>query len=243
MVHIRVITPVITEGIRNLADIDAMRGPDLEFSHRLIETGPSSVEWDFDHALSVPGVAARAVEAEKDGVDALIIDCMGDPGLFVARELVSIPVIGPCEASMHMAAMMGHRFSVVTVLDTVRPMLENLAGIYGVGQKLESIRVIDVPVLELEARFEEVQGKLADEARRAVAADEADTIILGCTGFLGCAEAISESFAAEGLAVPVLDPIPAAVRLAEAFAKSGLSHSKHCFTKPRTKPIAGYKFE
>jgi len=242
MTHIRIITPVITEGIRNLADIDFLRSPSLEFSHRILETGPSSIECEFDEALAVPGVAARAIEAEKEGADAIIIDCMGDPGLAAARELVSIPVIAPGEAAMHLAAMMGHRFSLVTVLESVRPMLENLAARYGVASKMASLRVIDVPVLELEARIGEVQEALAEEARRAVLEDKADTIILGCTGFLGCAEAISARLEAEGLNVPVIDPIPAAVCLAEAFVKAGLSHSKHCYPLPRPKAVAGYEF-
>ncbi|WP_308910279.1 aspartate/glutamate racemase family protein [Pseudokordiimonas caeni] len=242
MTHIRLITPVITEGIRKLDDIAFLKSPTLEFSHVLLATGPSSIECEFDEALAVPGVAARALEAEKDGADAVIIDCMGDPGLGVARELVSIPVLGPFESSAHLAAMMGHRFSVVTVLDSVRPMLENLATIYGVADKLASVRVIDVPVLELEARITEVQAALAKEAEQAVLHDHADTIILGCTGFLGCAEAIRAHLLAKGLDVPVIDPIPTTVCLAEAFVKAGLAQSKHCHPRPRPKPVAGYDF-
>ncbi|MCJ9430613.1 aspartate/glutamate racemase family protein [Kordiimonas marina] len=242
MVHIRIVTPIITKGVRDLADIDFLKRPDLEFSHVLLEAGPSSIENEFEHALAVPGVAARAIEAEKDGADALIVDCLGDPGVPAARELVRIPIIGPGEASMHMAAMMGHRFSIVTVVESVRPMLDNLATLYGVAGKMASLRVIDIPVLELEARLGEVQQKLAEQAVEAVEKDHADTIILGCTGFLGCASAISTTLKSKGLDVPVIDPIPAAVCMAEAFVRAGLSHSKHSYATPNIKPIAGYPF-
>src|SRR3546814_4706331 len=84
-------------------------------------------------------------------LDAVIIDCMGDPGLKAAREVVSIPVLGPSETAMHLAAMLGHRFSIVTVLDSVVPMIDNLAKLYGMADKLASIRVIDIPVLDLES--------------------------------------------------------------------------------------------
>lgn len=30
--------------------------------------------------MSVPDTILRIVEAERDGVDAVVIDCMGDPG-------------------------------------------------------------------------------------------------------------------------------------------------------------------
>ena len=48
-------------------------------------------------------VKVRAAEAE--GMDAVIIDCMADPGLDPARELASIPIIGPAQAAMHLAAL------------------------------------------------------------------------------------------------------------------------------------------
>lgn len=240
MTHIRLITPIITQGIRALDDIAHLSGPDLSFSHVLLERGPSSIECEFDHALSIPDTARRAVEAEKDGCDAIVIDCMGDPGLHVARELVSIPVVAPGEASMHLAAMLAHRFAIITVLESVRPMLENLARIYGVADKLVSIGVVDVPVLELEARWGEVQEKLAECAIRAVEDDHAGAIILGCTGFLGCAQAITNALEARGHFVPVIDPIPATVCLAEALVKAGLTHSKHSYPAPREKPVAGY---
>ena len=36
----------------------------------------------------------------------MIIDCMLDPGLPAVREKVTIPVIGPGQTAMHLAAML-----------------------------------------------------------------------------------------------------------------------------------------
>ena len=60
-------------------------------------------------------------------MDAVVIDCMGDPALGAAREATSIPVLGPAQTSMHLAALLAHSFSIVTVLDSVVPLLEDLA--------------------------------------------------------------------------------------------------------------------
>ncbi len=60
---------------------------------------------------------------------------MGDPGLGGARECVSIPVLGPMQTAMGVAAMMGHKFSVVTVLDRIVPMIETQAAVYGHDQQ------------------------------------------------------------------------------------------------------------
>lgn len=237
---IRLITPVTTRGLRDLAEIAHLESADLGFSHSLIDIGPPSIESEFDEALSVPGTLAKALEAERDGVDAIIIDCMGDPGLKPARELVQTPVFGPSETSMHVAAMLGHKFSVVTVLESVRPMLGNLAKIYGVAEKLASIEVVDIPVLELAARLDEVQEALADKALHAVRHQHADAIVLGCTGFLGCAGRITDRLLAAGYDVPVIDPIPTTVMVAAGLARVGLRHSKKTYATPTMKPMVGF---
>lgn len=241
MTTIHLITPVTTRGIRSLDEIAHLSGQSLSFTHSLLDSGPPSIESEFDEALAVPGTILRAIEAERAGADAIIIDCMGDPGLKPSREAVRVPVLGPAETSMHLAAMLGQKFSVVTVLDSVKPMLVNLARVYGVYEKLASVRVIEIPVLELEARLAEVQDALANAALLAVEEDGADVVVLGCTGFLGCAEAIERRLSQAGHEVPVIDPIPATVCVAEAIAKSGLRHSKRTYATPRSKDIIGFE--
>ena len=136
---VRVVTPITTWGFRDKSEFRALERPDLTISHIEIETGPASIECEYDEALAVPGTIAKIVEAERDGCDAVVIDCMGDPGMLPGRECVSIPVVGPCEAAMHVASMLGHTFSVVTVLKRLRPQFEHQAQIYGVREKLASV--------------------------------------------------------------------------------------------------------
>jgi len=240
MTTIHIVTPLTTKDFRTLDELDHLASASLSFTHSFLDHGPPSIESEFDEAMAVPGTIVRAIEAERAGADAIIIDCMGDPGLKPAREVVKIPVLGPAETSMHLAAILGQKFSVVTVLDSVKPMLVNLARIYGVHEKLASILVVDIPVLELEGRLAEVQQSLADAALLAVERDGADVIVLGCTGFLGCASAIERRLLASGYDVPVIDPIPATVCIAEAIAKAGLRHSKRTYAPPRQKDIIGF---
>ncbi|MCM8732476.1 aspartate/glutamate racemase family protein [Hephaestia sp. GCM10023244] len=240
MTAIHLITPVTTTALRNLDEIAHLSSQSLSFTHSFLDRGPPSIECEFDEALAVPDTIRRAIEAERGGADAIIIDCMGDPGLKPAREVVRIPVLGPAETSMHLAAMLGQKFSIVTVLNSVKPMLANLARLYGVHEKLASIPVVDIPVLELGERFEEVKRSLAQAAQQAVERDGADVIVLGCTGFLGCAAAMEEHLLAAGHDVPVIDPIPATVCVAEAITKCGLRHSKRTYAAPRAKDVVGF---
>jgi allantoin racemase len=240
-IHVRIITPIVTEGVRSLDDIASLQSDDLHVSQTLIDIGPASIESEFDEALSAPGLLAKAIEAEREGVDALVIDCMGDPGLKPAREVLSIPILGPSETCMHIAAMLGGQFGFITVLESVRPMISNLAKLYGVSEKMASIRVVNIPVLEIDADPVRLNAALANQAAEAVERDGAGVIVLGCTGFFGCAEFIAADLAARGLSVPVIDPIPTTVRVAAALARTGLSHSKRTYPVPPNKPLKGFQ--
>ena len=78
--RIELITPIITEGIRTLEEVEPFMRPDLTITQSLIAQGPASIESEFDEAISVPYTIRRAIDAEKEGANAIIIDCMGDPG-------------------------------------------------------------------------------------------------------------------------------------------------------------------
>ena len=239
-VHVRVITPITTRGFRKLDDLKGLERPGLTISHREIDTGPASIECETDDALAVPGTLVKLVEAEHDGADAAVIDCMADPGLKAGREMVSIPVLGPGQTSMHLAGLLGHRFTVLTVLDRLRFQFEDEARNYGLETSLASVRSVNVPVLELEADIEKTQDLLVEQALNAVRNDRADAIIFGCTGMLGCAAAVRDGLLRHGFDIPVIDPIPATVRLAASLAELGLSHSKVAYAPPEFKPVVGY---
>jgi allantoin racemase len=120
-----------------------------------------------EDALAVPDLLNKVQAAAQEGVDAVIIDCMADPGLEPARELASIPVVGAAQASMHLAAILAHRFSVVSVLGRDTPITERLAFLCGLEDKLASTRPIDIPVLELTKDRGHVLEALIDQSATA----------------------------------------------------------------------------
>lgn len=237
---IHIITPIITEGIRSLDDVLPFERDDLMFSHSILDNGPSSIESEYDEAISVPDIIRKAVEAEHKGANAIIIDCMGDPGLNACKEVVSIPVIGPCQASMHIASMLGGQFSFITVLERIRPMIRHLASAYGITENYASFAAVNVPVLDIHKDIKKLNDALILESINAIENHHSGAIILGCTGFLGCAEAIEKGLAIKKLNVPVIDPIPLCVHIADALIKTGLKHSKHVYPFPGKKERVGY---
>jgi allantoin racemase len=237
---IHVITPIVTAGFRLVDDFKLCGRPDLEVTNSYLDIGPASIESEFDEALSVPDTIRRAVEAERAGAHAIVIDCMGDPGLASCREAVSIPVLGPCQTAAHVATMLGHKFSFITVLDRLRPMIDHIIAGYGLTSSYAAFESINIPVLEIFHDAEKLSSALAAKARKTVLEDHAGAIVLGCTGFLGLAEKIEKSLASDGLYVPVIDAIPLTIRMADTLIKSGLSHSKRIYPLPGKKTIAGY---
>jgi allantoin racemase len=206
-----------------------------------LDHGPDSIESHYDEVLAVPDTIFKVKAAERAGFDAVIIDCMGDPGLAAAREVVAIPVIGPAQAAMHLAAILGHRFSIVTVLERVFPFLEDLARTYGLHSKLASLRAVDIPVLELEADPQRLIDQLIKEAIAAIKTDSAHVIVFGCTGMVGCSRAVREGLGTHGYAgVPVIDPTLAALQLARGVVELGLTHSKRTYPNPPAKNVIGY---
>ncbi len=239
--HIRLITVHTTPRPEKLEGLKFLVNERLKISQVKLDSGPPSVESEFDEVLSAPFIAGRAMEAIGDGADALVIDCMGDPGLHATREIVRIPVLGPGEVSMHMAAMLGHKFSVVTIMDRLRPVLENRAKIYGVYDRLASVRAVEVPVLEINTSREKLYGLLAAESLKAVEEDKADVIVLGCTGFFGCDKVIAKALRHSGYDIPVIDPLPATVAMAAGMLDVGLTHSLSTYPLPPVKKHTGYK--
>lgn len=239
--HVRVVTPITTPGFTAATDFEPIARADTKVSHVELEVGPASIESAFDEALALPDTIAKIVAAEQDGVDAVVIDCMGDPGMDAGREATHILVLGPAQTAMHVAAMLGHRFSVVTVLDAVVPLLEDLAGKYGLAGKLASVRSVDIPVLELDDH-QRLVNALADESVKAIVDDGAHAIVFGCTGMRGCAAGLKATLAERGYpGIPVIDPVVAAFKIAEALVDLGLTPSQRTYATPRRKALPGYE--
>jgi len=234
--HIRIVTPIISAGFRDDAPLEAALPNHCRVSSIFLENGPGSVESAVDEALAAPGVIDAALRAEREGVDAVVIDCMLDPGLDAAREAVSIPVIGCGEASMSAAAKAG-AFSVITVLDRQARAFRELARRYGLGDRLRSVRGIGVPVLALEsARETSIEATIA-EAKAAMREDGAASIVFGCTGMLGFDQPVADGL---GRTLPVIDPLPHATLTAHEAVLAGERTDKALYPSPEPKRVTGF---
>jgi len=58
------------------------------------EVGPAAIESQGEHEEAAVEIVKQAVRLEKEGYQAVIPWCGGDPGLITCREAVRIPVVG-----------------------------------------------------------------------------------------------------------------------------------------------------
>jgi allantoin racemase len=183
------------------------------------------LEYEFYENIAAHEVVKEIVEAEKRGYDAAVIGCFYDPGLNEARELIEMPVIGACEASLVLATMVSAgKFSVLVGRRKWIPKMMRTAKGYGLDSRIASWRVLELTVPEMR-NFEKTREAILRESRIAIEEDLAECIVLGCTGMLGRALEVQKE-----LGVPILDPVLCGIRVAEMRAilwrKYGISHSK-----------------
>lgn len=195
-----------------------------------IPTGPASIESMVEEYLSIPEMLKTVLTKEQEGYDAAIVGCFGDPGLDAMRELTTrMPIVGPGEASLHVAAMLGYRFSIVAITQSVVIGTYHHADRVGLRARLASVRVVDTPVLELQENRRATLGRVREACQRCLDEDHADVIVLGCMtmAFMDVAKELSHE-----LGVPVINVAQTALKAAEMLVALGLSHSKACYLLP-----------
>lgn len=71
------------------------------------------------HILETPALVKKAIEAERQGLDAVIQSNTFDPGVEASRLAVRIPVIGLLRASLHFAATICDRVGLIVCLKPI----------------------------------------------------------------------------------------------------------------------------
>lgn len=184
----------------------------------------------------IGGAIALEMLAELHrGCEAAIIAAFGDPGLFGARELFDIPVVGMAEASMLTACMLGRRFAIVTFARALGPWYQECVDMHGLAGRCAGIRMLDDPFETIGGVQDEKEGLLAKLAHQAALELEADVAILAGAPLAGLAARIRDR-----IPVPVVDQMAAAVKQAEALVALGMRKATiGTFRRPDAKPTIG----
>jgi allantoin racemase len=200
---------------------------------RCIAAGPISIESYYDVAEATPYILQEVTYTQREGHDAIVIYCMNDPAIEAAREISRIPVVGPGETSLGIAAMLGQRIGFLTVLDTMIGQVEEMVRRSKVRAPcLASVRSLNIPVTALREDLNKTKEAVIREGQKAIKEERADTLILGCLGLAGLGIQVQQE-----LNVPVIDPAFVSVNMAELMIYSKLVHSRLAFLLYRLLPL------
>ncbi len=218
------------DALRNLSETTA---PDVELEMRGLSRGAATMESFYDEYVGMKDIVERALEAERLGYNAVVLNCFMNPALEGLRELLEIPVVGAGEAAIYLASMLGDNFSILDPDPPHRTYSHKIVSSLGLTHKLRSVRYLNLGVEGLRGGFEEILERMVGESVGAVEQDGAHVIVLGCTGMMRYSERLAERMKLYD--VPVVEPLTSAINVAVALARLGLRQSKLSYPKPAEK--------
>ena len=231
--RIKIIVPLANSDFNELVkkEAETVAAPDTEIEVVNLERGTNAIESRYDEFLNTAEIIKKSQEAQKQGFDGIFIDCFGEPGVGVVRELVDIPVMGGFDAAVLTATAICQKFSIVTVLPNVNSIILDLVRDLGLEQNLASIRNVNIPVSEL-TDMERLKQQLIQESEKAIDIDHAEAIVLGCTGMLDVAKEVGRVLAELGKPAPVIDPTTTAIAFLQLLIRNQLSQSRLTYYRP-----------
>jgi allantoin racemase len=197
--------------------------------------GPEAIDCAMESYLSAVAVMDRILAVQQP-YDAVVLAGFGEHGREGVQEIVEVPVLDIAECAAHVAQLIGRSYSVVTTLPRSVGAIEDRLRLAGLADRCASVRSCGLSTLDVDQDPAAATAAIVAEAERAVRADHAEVICLGCGGMAGLDEAITAA-----LGVPVVDGVAAGVRLAEAVVGLGLRTSKVCtYAPPEPKRISAW---
>lgn len=223
--------PFDTTGVQKRASGIAECGlrPDTEVTFVPVKNSARSVDSFYDTFLLDMFIFEAGLKSEEEGYDAVCIDTVSDSGVIPLRSRLSIPVVGPGQVSHHVAAMLGRKFSVITLSDAWIDLNREFVAKTGMLDRLASVRSIGkVPDLyNLLAGNATAFEAIKAAALLALREDGADVIVLGSTTMHE-----AYSYLKAELPCPVVNPGVWSIRFAEMLVQMKLGHSKIAFRSP-----------
>lgn len=201
-------------------NLDRVKRKDTEIVHKYVAhlRRASDTVLAFPILLNKVDVVQRAVEAQAEGCDGVLVACSGDPGVTEARTLLDIPMVGPMEAALHLAAQYGRKIGIVTALDpSWAEYCETMADTAGLSSRLAGVESIDIPspVAFTEGFADPTPVREAIiRASKKLVARGANVIVLGSAGLSVMASNTNLAEVPE-MGVPILDTISVGLKFAE----------------------------
>ena len=210
--------------------IELVKDTETEVAIQMLNRGVvaiPSLTLKYTETLNQRGVLEGVIQAEQDGYDGVLIYCFNDPTLWEARQAVDIPVVGLGESAMLFASVMGAKFGLVCINDTIRHIAMENAKRYGLDGRLAGARPLKSSLMEQMMGILDAKDSIKDflEVGEEVVQDGAEILIPACgalTAVLRMAPGCEDDYpngVTEVNGVPVMDVVSTAMLILESLIK------------------------
>lgn len=186
-----------------------------------------AIESMYDEYMYIPSILENVRAIEKEGFDAAILGCFGDPGLDGIREVVRMPVVGIAEASFHVLSTLADTYAIITATPDLTRSLRRLAERYNCDKHLVDVSDIGCPIMEIRRDPAAQYPTLLAVGKRMVEEKGADGLVLGCGSMSFYAERLSQD-----LGVPCVNPLRVGLKMCELLVGCQLTHSARSYPFP-----------
>jgi Asp/Glu/hydantoin racemase len=217
--------------------------------------GDWAVENREEFALVAAGRLPIVKEACVSGkYNGIVLLGGGEPGFLESREIArpfGIPVTSCAFSQMHIASMLGNKFSVIDLAESHNMYYYNLIIQHRFDQRCASIRNVHIPFMRpghdadmspqgerqkaLRGERSEMVERAVQEALCAIEEDGAEVITFGCSATFWLQPFLERRLAELGWEIPVLEGYSCAIALAKAMVDLGVSASGLTFPGDRPK--------
>jgi Asp/Glu/hydantoin racemase len=183
----------------------------------------------YFETLNALQIMNKAIQAEKEGYDAVCIGCMRDPGFFELWEILEIPVAFVSQVSMYLACLLSDKFALLGRAKGGLLRVTDRVNRYGLQDRMVPGGYLNATMEELQKGFEEPEPivKQVIQIGRQLINNGASMIITECN-------MLNMILVEAGLrdvdGVPILDTTGALIKAAEFMVdlrSIGITRSKN----------------
>ena len=225
MAHIKVILPFHNEKICNSNLLKAYATKDIKLSVSYADIEAIALRTNSEISAATNSTLQKIIAAEKEGVDAIVINLMAEMATDTMLEVANIPLVALPKTAFYTAALLSRKFSIVSSTQQGYDLQVKLIQQYGLEKQFASFRHVNFLAGEDYATPENIIA-LTNECIKVIEEDHAGAIVFGSGRIAGLAETIKKTLLEKGYDIPLIEPLPLAIQYAKLLVNLKLKQSK-----------------
>lgn len=197
-----------------------VKQPETQIVHRYARLKRAGdTVYSYPYLLNKIDVLHQFMDADREDFDGAMVACSGDPGVAEARSLANMSIVGPMEATLHLACSYAYKFGIVTVKERGwAEVCDMLVASNGLTSRFIGVERIGIASPEAFAMgFGDGAAAVAAEIEkkaRALVERGATAVVLGSAG-LSCIASHAGLSTVPGTSVPIFDVLSVGLKTLE----------------------------